>query len=99
MATRRRYLLTYDIREPRRLRRVHRVAKDFGYALQYSVFLCDLDARGRIQLLAALGGEIHSRIDSVSLFDLGESDGRGVECVEHLGQRQEMPTSGGTAIW
>jgi len=99
VAARRRYLLTYDVREPRRLRRVHRVAKDFGYALQYSVFLCDLDARGRVQLLAALGDEIHTRIDSVALFDLGESDGRGVRCVEHLGQRQEVPTSGGPAIW
>jgi CRISPR-associated protein Cas2 len=42
MAARTRYLLTYDIREPRRLRRVHQVAKDFGDPLQYSVFVCDL---------------------------------------------------------
>ena len=33
-----RYLLTYDIRDPRRLRRVHRVAKDFGEPLQFAVF-------------------------------------------------------------
>ncbi len=30
MADRTRYLLAYDIRDPRRLRRVHNVAKDYG---------------------------------------------------------------------
>lgn len=42
MAERSRYLLAYDIRERRRLRRVHQVAKTWGYPLQYSVFVCDL---------------------------------------------------------
>lgn len=48
MADRTRYLLTYDIRHPRRLRRVHGVAKDYGEPLQYSVFVCDLT---RIELI------------------------------------------------
>lgn len=99
MSARRRLLLTYDIREPKRLRRVHKVAKEFGYALQYSVFVCDLDAIGRLRLEAAVRDVMHEGVDSVALFDLGESDGRGVECVRQLGARIDLPTSGGTAIW
>lgn len=99
MAARRRLLLTYDIRDPKRLRRVHKVAKEFGYALQYSVFVCDLDAVGRLRLEAAVLGVMHERIDSVALFDLGESDGRGVACVRQLGASVHLPSSGGSAIW
>ena len=99
MAARRRYLLTYDIREDRRLRRVHRVAKEFGYALQYSVFVCDLDSMERVSMLDALLTEIHSGLDSVALFDLGDSTGRGVDCVEVLGVGRKVPPSGGPAVW
>lgn len=99
MAARTRYLLTYDIREPRRLRRVHRVALDHGYPLQYSVFICDLTAQELIRLRAALERETHLGIDSVSIFDLGPADGRGVTCVEHLGVRQALPEPGREEIW
>lgn len=99
MAARTRYLLTYDIREPRRLRRVHRVALDHGYPLQYSVFICDLTASELILLRAALERAMHLGIDSVSVFDLGPADGRGVTCVEHLGVHQTLPESGREEIW
>jgi len=36
----RHYLVAYDVRQPRRLRRVHRVLKARGLPVQYSVFLC-----------------------------------------------------------
>ncbi len=35
------YLFTYDIRDPRRLRKVHYRLKKLGFAIQYSVFLID----------------------------------------------------------
>jgi len=35
------FLIAYDIRCPRRLRKVHREIKSQGMAIQYSVFLCD----------------------------------------------------------
>ena len=99
MSARRRLLLTYDIRDPKRLRRVHKVAKEFGYALQYSVFVCDLDAVGRLRLEAAMLEVMHERVDSVALFDLGGSDRRGIECVRQLGARVDLSSSGGSAIW
>lgn len=98
MAGRTRYLLVYDVRERRRLRRVHRVACDFGEALQYSVFICDLSDTERAHLRRALHGEIHHKLDSVALFDLGPAMGRGLRCVEHLGASRDVAGSG-ARIW
>lgn len=85
MAARTRFLLVYDIREARRLRRVHRVASEFGDALQYSVFVCDLTDVERAELRVALHAVIKHDVDSVALFDLGPATGRGLRCVEHIG--------------
>lgn len=99
MSTRNRYLLVYDIRNAKRLRRVHQVACDYGYPLQYSVFACDLTRAELIGLRAALSEEMHTVIDSVGIFDLGPATGRGIECVEFLGPRREVPEQGREEIW
>lgn len=99
MADRTRYLLAYDIRQPRRLRRVHSVAKGYGEPLQYSLFVCDLT---RIELLALKGdlmNVMNVREDSVGIFDLGPPTGRGVQCVEFIGTRRPLPSAGDAAIW
>ncbi len=36
------YLVAYDIREPKRLRQVAKICKDYGIRVEYSVFECDL---------------------------------------------------------
>jgi CRISPR-associated protein Cas2 len=98
VADRMRYLVAYDIRHPRRLRRVHRVAKDHGEPLQYSVFVCDLTATELIALKRALLAEIKTTEDSIGIFDLGAPATRGVQCIEFLGVRRELP-SDDPAIW
>jgi CRISPR-associated protein Cas2 len=98
MADRTRYLLAYDIREPRRLRRVHRVAKDFGEPLQYSLFVCDLTRVELARLKGALLEDIKTTEDSISIFDLGPPSGRGVRCIEFIGRRRDLPTDD-PAIW
>lgn len=97
MADRNRYLLTYDIRHPRR-RRVHRVAKDHGDALQYSVFVCDLTKVELITMRSLLLEEINQQEDSIGIFDLGPPTGRGLACVEFIGVRLPLP-GGDAAIW
>jgi CRISPR-associated protein Cas2 len=87
MAERTRYLLTYDIRHPRRLRRVHEVAIDHGEPLQYSVYVCDLTRQELVCLRARLREELNLVEDSVSIFDLGPTSGRAATRVEHLGRR------------
>lgn len=98
MAARTRYLLAYDIRQPRRLRRVHRIASDFGEPLQYSVFVCDLTDTERARLRQAIQAEIHHGDDRVALFDLGPAAGRGLRCVEHFGTSRDV-VDRGPQVW
>lgn len=36
--------------------------------------------------------------DSVGIFDLGPSTGRGIQCVEFIGERRELP-DGTAEVW
>ncbi|MGZ6565572.1 MAG: CRISPR-associated endonuclease Cas2, partial [Solirubrobacteraceae bacterium] len=82
VAERTRYVVAYDIREPSRLRRVHQVAKDFGFPLQYSVFICDLTNLELLGLKRSLTREAKLTEDSIAILDLGRPDRRGIECIE-----------------
>lgn len=90
---RRRYIVCYDIADDRRLYRVHRCVKDFGYQVQYSVYCCDLTELDRVRLCESLRGIIHRDEDRVLMIDLGPSDGRATlpECVSLLGVKPEIP--------
>lgn len=83
---RNRYIVSYDIADPKRLRRVHRTMRGFGDALQYSVFQCDLSAAERILLLEALTPLLNHREDQVLLINLGQTDTRRAENIETLGR-------------
>ena len=92
---RRRFVVSYDIRDDRRLRRVHLVCREWGDPLQYSVFICDLTPVERVALLAALVDEINQAVDSIVLIDLGATEGRGAECFQFLGNTPaRLPTGG-----
>jgi len=80
------YLVTYDISDPDRLRRVFKVMRRFGDHLQLSVFRCELNARELVRLKAALSEVIHARDDQVLIADLGPEDGRGASCISALGR-------------
>lgn len=96
--SRRRYLVAYDIRDSKRLRAVHSTMSAFGYALQYSVFICDLDGIEKIRMREALGKVIHHTHDSVVLVDLGDPNTRGIECFEFLAQVPLLPRSGARIV-
>jgi CRISPR-associated protein Cas2 len=81
------YLVTYDVREPKRLRRVFRVMLGYGEHVQYSVFRCDLTDRELVELKARLADEIHHREDQVLFVDVGPADGRAGEAFAAMGQR------------
>lgn len=98
MAARSRYLLVYDIRKPRRLRRVHEVALRFGEPLQYSVFVCDLTRAEKSMLRAALVDEMDRTVDSVAIFDLGPAGERALECVDYLGVARDVGKIG-PQVW
>src|SRR4051812_555193 len=95
MAKRTRHLLAYDIRHPRRLRRVHQVAKGYGDPLQYSVFVCDLTPVELLDLKADLLLAMNVREDSIGIVDLGPPNGRGLERVEFMGTCRALPDKRG----
>lgn len=66
-----RYLLCYDVRDDRRLRRTEKVAETWGYRLQYSVFVCDLDDVARAALEHSLRDVLDVAADRAVLIDLG----------------------------
>lgn len=71
MSALRGYLLCYDITEPKRLRRMHKLAKAFGRPLQFSVFVCVLRREDRVKLSARVDALIQHRSDRVVILDLG----------------------------
>lgn len=48
------HLVAYDIRDPRRLRKVAKTCEDFGLRVEYSVFECDLKEEVFIRFWNAL---------------------------------------------
>ncbi len=98
MSTRRRYIVSYDIREKKRLRRVHHVVKEYGYAFQYSVYICDLTKGELLDLQWALRDEIFEGVDSIAFIDLGDPNGRGTDCIAFMGLPSNMPIDGSATI-
>ncbi len=95
---RHRYLVAYDIRDDVRLRRVHKTVKGFGWSMQYSVFICDLDTMELIALQDALGEVIHHGVDSIAFIDVGEHGERGRDCFSFMGAAPTLPASGAVVI-
>lgn len=81
-----RYLVSYDICDPKRLRRVARALEGFGVRLQYSVFECPLDD----MRLAMLKAEVHPLLkhdeDQVLFVSLGPSANDATLVIEAMGQ-------------
>lgn len=88
---RRRLLVTYDIADAKRLRRVHRCLLGYGDPLQYSVFLCNLGRTERILLKQALGQLLDARQDRVMLLDVGPLERDAGASFEFLGQPPDLP--------
>lgn len=68
------YIVTYDIADPKRWRRVFRLMEGFGDWLQLSAFQCRLSARRHAELVHLLDGIIHHDDDHVLLIDVGAAE-------------------------
>lgn len=86
-----RYIVSYDICDEERLRRVYKTMRGFGDHLQYSVFRCDLSAAERVELIGAVGEIINHAEDQVLIIDLGPAEGRGGDCIEAVGRAYTSP--------
>jgi len=72
------HLVAYDIRNPRRLRKVAKVCEDYGIRVEYSVFECDLAEEHFDRLWADLSREIDWDQDAVLAYRICGS------CVQNI---------------
>jgi len=68
------WIVAYDVRDPKRWRRVFRAMKGRGEWLQLSVFQCRLSRRGLVELRTALAEIVKRDEDHVLFLDLGPVD-------------------------
>lgn len=64
-------LVSYDIGNDKRWRKVFKVMKDYGDHVQYSVFICQLTALQEAELKAKLIDIVHNREDQVMFVQIG----------------------------
>ena len=80
------YIVSYDISDPKRLRKVFKTMKAWGDHLQLSVFECQLRKVDFVNLRSELSDIIHHEEDQVLFVDLGPSEGRGERVISALGK-------------
>lgn len=76
------YLMVYDIADPKRLARIHRVLKQQGLPMQYSVFTVVLKRKALLRLLKRIEALIDQRKDDVRCYRLPENS-----AADALGQQ------------
>ena len=91
--SRHRFLVTYDISDPKRLRKVFKAMRDFGDHLQLSVFLCDLNSREFLQLEHRLNRIINHNQDQVLICNLGPALAQELDSIQSLGRDMVVTSS------
>jgi CRISPR-associated protein Cas2 len=85
------YIVSYDISDPKRLRKVFRLMKGYGEHVQLSVFRCELTHRALVELRSRLGSTINHNEDQVLFVDVGPEDGRAGTAISAVGRAYESP--------
>ena len=68
------YIVTYDIADPKRWRKVFKLMNGYGAWVQLSVFQCRMNRRRQAELLERLDQVIDHGDDHVVLVDVGVAD-------------------------
>lgn len=66
-------VVSYDIVDDKRRTKVHKILKNFGTPVQYSVFECSLDAATLERLRKKLKSQVNQKEDSVRFYTLCEA--------------------------
>jgi CRISPR-associated protein Cas2 len=64
------YVISYDVVDDARRRRIHDALKDYGRRVQFSVFECHLDEKGLAELWDRIGFELNIDEDSCRFYRL-----------------------------
>ncbi|PLR76545.1 CRISPR-associated endonuclease Cas2 [Bacillus sp. V3-13] len=64
-------LVSYDISDAKRWRKIFKIMKGFGEHVQYSVFICQLTEMQEADLKSKLADIVHHRQDQVMFVHIG----------------------------
>jgi CRISPR-associated protein Cas2 len=85
------YIVSYDVCDPKRLRRVFKTMKGWGLHVQYSVFQCALNPQSLTELQSELEDIIDHFADQVLFINVGPQDGRAKTAITSLGKPYSFP--------
>lgn len=66
------YIITYDVRDAKRLRKIFKLLRGYGEHLQYSVFRSELSDREKVELIGKMVKFINQGEDQVLFFAIGK---------------------------
>lgn len=89
--SRRRFLVTYDVSDSKRVKVAHKAMSDFGRHVQFSVFLCELNSREFLQMEHRLQKILNLRQDQALIFDLGLASNDRDDLIQSIGRDYEEP--------
>jgi CRISPR-associated protein Cas2 len=93
---RRRFVVCYDISDPKRLTKVFHKMKGFGDPLQKSVFTCDLSPAEKVMMISAMTDIMNMKEDSIIIIDTGPTTAKR-QSLEYMG-KPILPQEGSAAI-
>lgn len=68
------FIVSYDVSDPKRWRRVYKTMRGYGEWVQLSVFQCRMSRTRLLQLEEAIGDIVNRQEDHVLMLDLGPAD-------------------------
>jgi CRISPR-associated protein Cas2 len=80
------FIVSYDISDPKRLKKVFQAMYGYGDHIQLSVFRCELSDTDRVRMIAKLDKLIHHEQDQVLIIDIGPASGRAEQCIKAIGR-------------
>ena len=80
------FIVSYDIADPKRWRKIYRVMYGYGEHIQLSVFRCELSPADKVRMMAVIDKLIHHDEDQVLIIDTGPAPGRSDRCIVALGK-------------
>lgn len=87
----RNYLIGYDISDPKRLIKVAKIMKDYGYRIQYSFFHCWISEAQKKRLMGRIKQAIREKDDQVIIVPVTPEQ---LKSIEFIGIKEQLEVEG-----
>ena len=88
---RKRYLIAYDVADDKRRNAIFKALMGNGDHVQYSVFLCELNAVELQRLKGLLTDSMNARQDQIIILNMGPAEGELTAKLQCLGKAYAPP--------